>query len=155
MAILNVILLSAQTKIPIQEKETTLEVSNNTGLSFNATFTISEFALSTVETEGGLFTRLDLPDFTKRYDNGRHAIPTFNKLNELPAGKLPQINVISYDVIEFDLKDLGFSNKIMPSQPSYSKSADPSDIKYYYDKDFYEIDAFSIMNLLLLKAAGI
>ena len=30
MAILNVILLSAQTKIPIQEKETTLEVSNNT-----------------------------------------------------------------------------------------------------------------------------
>lgn len=154
MAILNVILLSAQTKIPIQEKETTLEVSNNTGLSFNATFTISEFALSTVETEGGLFTRLDLPDFTKRYDNGRPAIPTFNKLIELPAGNLPQINVISYDVIEFDLKDLGFSNKIMPSQPSYSKSADPSDIKYYYDKDFYEIDAFSNNELITVESSG-
>jgi len=155
LAMLFIITAQAQTlRVPVQGNQTKMEVSSNTGLSFTANLNISEFTLTKVETPAGYFTQLDLPKFTKRYDNGRPGVPLFSQPVEIPAGANATINIISYDVAEFDLDDLGFEDKILPAQPSWSKSTDPSEIIYYYDTEYYLQDRFSENELVRIVSSG-
>lgn len=154
-AMLLITVASAQTKvIPLQGKQTDMTITNNSGLSFSATLNISEFALTRVETPVGYFTRLDVPAFTKRYDDGRPAIPLFSKLIEMPEGATASVKILSYEVAEFDLNSLGFSDRIVPSQPSWSKSTSPENIIYYYDASYYNLDRFSENELISIVPGG-
>jgi len=155
LAMLFIITAQSQTlRVPVQGNQTKMEVSSNTGLSFTANLNISEFTLTKVETPAGYFTQLDVPKFTKRYDDGRPGVPLFSQPVEIPAGANATINIISYEVAEFDLDDLGFADKILPAQPSWSKSTDPSEIVYYYDQDYYSTDSFSNNQLITIGSAA-
>lgn len=154
-AILFVFAASAQTvRIPIQGETTKMKIESNNGLSFTAVLNISEFTLTKVETPSGYFTVVDLPQFTKRFDDGRPAIPLFSKLIETPTRGPASISNISYNIAEFDLDDLGFSDKVIPAQPSWSKNTDPSEIIFHYDQAFYGINSFSNNQLIRIVEGG-
>jgi len=155
LAIVFVGAATAQTvRIPVQGETTKMKIESNSGLSFTADLNISEFTLTKVETPAGYFTVVDLPKFTKRFDDGRPGIPVFSQLIEIPTAGKSTVNDISYDVAEFDLDDLGFPDKVIPAQPSWPKSTDPSDIVFNYDQDFYKIDAFSNNQLIRIVEGG-
>lgn len=155
LAIVFVAAATAQTvRIPVQGETTKMKIESNSGLSFTADLNISEFTLTKVETPAGYFTVVDLPKFTKRFDDGRPGIPVFSQLIEIPTAGPATVNNISYDVAEFDLDDLGFPDKVIPAQPSWSKSTDPADIVFHYDQDFYGIDAFSNNQLIRIVEGG-
>ena len=155
LAIVFVGAATAQTvRIPVQGETTKMKIESNSGLSFTADLNISEFTLTKVETPAGYFTVVDLPKFTKRFDDGRPGIPVFSQLIEIPTAGKSTVNDISYDVAEFDLDDLGFPDKVIPAQPSWSKSTDPADIVFHYNQDFYRIDAFSDNQLIRIVEGG-
>lgn len=155
LAIFLAVAASAQTsRIPVQGGQTKLKIESNSGVSFTAALNISEFTLTKVETPAGYFTVLDLPKFTKRFDDGRPGIPVFSQLIEVPTRDPATISNISFDVAEFDLDDLGFSDKVIPAQPSWSKSTDPSEIVFHYDQAFYGIDAYSNNPLIRIVEGG-
>ncbi|HBG71918.1 MAG: hypothetical protein A2W93_05045 [Bacteroidetes bacterium GWF2_43_63] len=155
LAIIVAIAASAQTiRIPVQGEETKMKIESNKGLSFTAALNISEFSLTKVETSAGNFTVVDFPKFTKRFDDGRPGIPVFSQLIEVPTSGPAKISNILFDVAEFDLDDLGFSDKVIPAQPSWSKSADPSEIVFLYDQAFYGIDAYSNNPLIRIVEGG-
>lgn len=130
-------------------------VTSNSGLTFSGIINVREINLSEVITPEGKFTMVDIPGFTKRYDNGRPAIPVLNQPIELPTGAVATFSVKSYDTQIIDLNGQGFPNKVMPSQPSYSKSADPSSIIYYYDEAAYQINTFQDEALFQCNAEGV
>ncbi len=147
--------INAQSKlVPLQGEFTGMTVTSNTGTAFTATLNISEIALSRVLTPEGYFTRMDIPSFSKRYDNGRPAIPVFSKLIETPGSSQAQINIISYDVVELGLEELGFSEPVMPSQPSWSKSTRPEDITFYFDEAYYQLDLYSQGDIIRIEKGG-
>ena len=43
----------------------------------------------------------------------------------------------------------------MPSQPSVSKSADPSEIPFYYDRALYQTNAFTQAEMVTVETAGV
>lgn len=155
-AMLLVFTVSAQTKtIPLSGEQTGLSVKTTVGQNFTAAFSISEFALTRVNTSKGYFTMLDVPAFTKRYDDGRPAVPLFSQMIEIPAGATASIKIISYNIEEYDLNYLGFTDKIVPAQPSWSKSTDPSNMIFYYDNDYYQLNQFSQNELIQVVPSGI
>ncbi len=156
VAMLLIVAVSAQTKtIPLQGEKTGLSVENTIGQNFSAIFSISEFALTRVNTSKGYFTMLDVPSFTKRYDDGRPAVPLYSQMIEIPEGATASINIISYNIEEFDLNVLGFTDKIVPAQPSWSKSTDPSNIIFYYDQNYYQLNQLSQNELIQVVPGGI
>lgn len=130
-------------------------VTSNSGLTFSGVINIREINLSEVSTPSGKFTMVDIPGFTKRYDNGKPAIPVLNQPIELPTGAVASFTVKSYDTQIIDLNAYGFFSKVLPSQPSYSKSTDPSEMIFYYDEAAYQINTFQDEALFQCVPEGI
>jgi PKD repeat protein len=113
---------------------------------------INTHAVSTVS---GNFMELGCPGFSKIYNNpGRPQLPVLTKLIEVPYGAEIVIHVISYNEQTIELADKGLVNKIMPVQPSVSKSANVSEIPFYYDQPFYQTNAFNNDELVTVTMAG-
>ena len=112
-------------RIPVQGEQTKMKIESNSGLSFTAALNIGELILTKTETPAGYFTVIDLPKFTKRFDDGRPGIPVFSQLIEIPTNGNASVSNISFNVVEYDLDDLGFTDKIIPAQPSWSKNPFP------------------------------
>ncbi len=108
-----------------------------------------------VSTVSGNFIEIGCPGFTKIYNNGRPELPVLNKLIEVPYGAEMQVNIISYNEQTIDLAGRGIVQKIMPSQPSISKSANVNEIPFYYDQAFYQINAYNTNDIVSVAMSGI
>lgn len=144
-----------QTKtISLQGESTSLEILSNTGLDFTASLNISEFSLSKINSPEGIFTLLSIPGFTKRFDDGHPSIPVYSSLVEYPTGATVSVTVKSYDVLEYDLNELGYFERLFPAQPSYAKNTEPEDMAFEYDEVFYQNNAFSNYKIVQVQASG-
>ncbi len=62
---------------------------------------------------------------TEIFDAGKPNIPVFSKLIECPLEATVSFKILGYDEEIIDLSTKGFSKKIIPAQPSVSKSEEP------------------------------
>jgi len=116
---------------------------------------LAKINTQSVSTVSGNFVELGCPGFSKTYNNlGRPQLPVLNKLIEVPYGAEIQINVISYNEQTIPLADKGIVNKIMPIQPSISKSANVNEIPFYYDQAFYQTNAFNTPEMITVNMSG-
>ncbi|MBU0763842.1 MAG: PKD domain-containing protein [Bacteroidetes bacterium] len=102
-------------------------------------------SLKTIESEKGEegFIELLIEGYSNVYNIGKPQLPVMNRLIEVPHNAHIQINILSYDEEIIDLDGLGITDKIIPCQPSYSKSADPSEMYFRFDETTYSTDAFN------------
>lgn len=146
--------------------QTTIQIGNNNeskGLNiiklqafdFSASFNTPIIKLSSEINFQGNFTKLDIEDFTALFNTGKPQLPNYNKLVEIPYGAKIKINIISYDVNEYNLASLGFIGKIYPCQPSYSKNTLPKDIHFEYDIEYYQRDSYNETPIVSIVKQGI
>ncbi len=91
-------------------------------------------------TDDGDFIIIESEGLVKTYDLGKPNIPVYSKLIELPLEASIKFKVVSYNEEIITLSDRGIKNKIIPSQPSISKSQDPD--KFYFDEKTYSTDEY-------------
>ena len=116
---------------------------------------LNKIKTQAVSTVSGNFVELGCLGFTKTYSNlGRPQLPVLNKLIEVPYGAEVEINIISYKEQTIPLADKGLINKIMPVQPSISKSASMSEIPFYYDQAFYQANVFNTAEMVTVTMSG-
>ena len=116
---------------------------------------LNNIKTQTVSTVSGKFIELGCQGYTKIYSNlGRPQLPVLNKLIEVPYGAEIEVNIISYNEQTIQLADKGLLNKIMPVQRSISKSADLSEIPFYYDQAFYQANAFNTADMVAVTMSG-
>jgi len=116
---------------------------------------LNKIKTQTVSTVSGNFVELGCQGFTKIYSNpGRPQLPVLNKLIEVPYGAEIEVNIVSYNEQTIQLTDKGLVNKIMPVQRSISKSADISEIPFYYDQAFYQANAFNTAEMVTVTMSG-
>jgi len=85
-------------------------------------------------------------------DYGTPELPVKRKLIEIPAGAEPQIKILSSNVKEFNLTELGILNKLFPVQPPQSKSEDV--YEFIYSPQSYKINSFGDEELVNLDIIG-
>ena len=123
--------------------EQEIVVTSRTATEIVLQNSISSIILMDVNTTGGDFVEIFTKGYYKNTEIGAPQLPTMNKLIEIPHGAISEIDILSYDEEVIDLSAYGFSNQILPSQPSLSKSQDPEDVAFELDQSIYNSSYYS------------
>jgi len=134
---------ASSSRIALEKAETKFEITENSYYNLDITFEFSEITTLDVSSEKGVFTELRIPDGYYIGEIGSPKLPAIKKLIEIPLGAEISIEVLDYTICEYDLSDYQIFNKIMPVQPSLSKSTDPSTVPFEFDEDEYNVNAYN------------
>ncbi len=134
---------NAQQHINLQAERSEFTISQNTGLTFESTFSFTELEFHQVRTPLGIFAEMHIPDFTFRYNDGNPSIPVYSKLVEIPGNASVNIKILKFDTQIINLADYAVYERIIPAQPSYSKSTDPDDIEFVFNEAAYLVNDFT------------
>jgi hypothetical protein len=105
-------------------------------------FNVGELRYFDVETRDGIFTQLVIPKFHHSHTVGKPNLPMMNRIIEIPVGANVKTEIVGYSEKIIKLSDLGITNKLMPFQPSLSKSQRPEDVPFEFDAATYSEDKF-------------
>ncbi|GIR13182.1 MAG: hypothetical protein CM15mP23_17570 [Cryomorphaceae bacterium] len=135
-------------------QNSSLDVIKNTKVYSHLFFTNSDLEFRKVENKGELFTEINVDGFSKSYDIGNPDLPVFSKLIEVPQSGDIYVSIINKSETVIDLTDIGYSDKLMPSQPSISKSEDPSNINFNFNQKVYRTDEYYANELITVERLG-
>ena len=125
-------------KINLPSKKNGLKIIENDYSTLKIINSISLIKVEKISTKKGNFAKLLIDGFSSAGKIGYPEMPTFNKFIEVPYGAKIKIKVVDYSEETVFLNDYGFSEKIIPVQPSYTKNIDPTKEEFKYNKSYYE-----------------
>jgi hypothetical protein len=105
-----------------------------------------------VNTEKGMFSELHVTGYAYTYVPGAPKLPVNRKLIEIPIGAVPRVNIISYELEEYDLIDFGIQYPLMPAQPPAPK--DGTVMPFEYDASAYTQNSYSDDELVTVDILG-
>jgi hypothetical protein len=76
-----------------------------------------------VATEAGNFTEISANGYAFAQETGFPKLPVMRRLIEIPVGATVDVEVLSSEVKEFNLSDLGIRYRLMPAQAPVAKSS--------------------------------
>ena len=126
----------AQNKIQLRSADNA-ECVKSDMKSLKASFSFSTITADDVETKGGQFSQLSLPNTVIGGNEGDPQIPVVNELIAIPVGANPTIRVTSYSATDYKLNDLGVKT-LVPRQPSLRKDKKPEDVPFVMNQAAYQ-----------------
>jgi PKD repeat protein len=145
----------AQTEIKLNSSKTNFTVLEQSPYKIKIKASYDKIRTIPVSTSQGSFIELAVQGFSKIYDAGKPQLPVLGKLIEIPYGAEVRVNIISYKEQQIKFNEIGISQKIIPAQPSVSKSANENEIPFVYDQAFYTTNAFNDPEMVSVSSAGI
>lgn len=132
----------SHSKVKLNQPETILRVTDldYEGLSIKST--LSEIQFDTHRIKNGDFISISGDILTKTYTPGEPDLPVISRLIEVPHGANVKLRVISYNEELIELNTIGYNQKVIPAQPSVSKSDDPDKIPFIINLDTYGSNRF-------------
>lgn len=104
-------------------KETSkFQLKENSATRFVVKNTISDFRLTTISTDKGMFSKIEIPGFTPGNEIGKPELPVLRNLIEIPYGANIKVIIKNAVVKTYNLNTFGYNNKLIPCQPAVSKS---------------------------------
>ena len=96
-----------------------------------------------LQTKGGAFSQLSIPDCGITNVIGEPKLPVIRKMVQIPYGAEVDVEVIASEVSEKSLEELGIANRIIPVQPPIPKIEGAWEkAEFVIHEDFYQIDQF-------------
>ncbi|HAQ62002.1 TPA: hypothetical protein DCR49_08425, partial [Candidatus Delongbacteria bacterium] len=150
-----VLLLSASNKAVLDNSKVTgYNIAGESENYLELGFSVRDINYSDVTTEKGVFTSVTIDEGTLTGITGTPAMPAYNKMIAMPFGATPEVEVVSYETKSYKLSELGIKNRIMPLQPSYSKSSKPEDRLFIYDESAYKSSKFNESPVASVSKSG-
>jgi hypothetical protein len=146
--------VSAAETVKIGDSPTavTLISEDETGLELR--IDIGAITFTPVTTRAGDFTLATIEGFLPSPNIGEPNVPVVSRLLSIPFGCELEARVLDYSTEEVSMADLGFSNPLMPVQPSLSKSADPDEVPFEYQKEVYSVPGFYALPKAMTEIQG-
>ncbi len=108
-----------------------------------------------VNTQKGIYNQIDLVGAYRSGNVGEPQLPASRKLIQVPFDASVSVKVLSSEVAEYKLTDYGITNKVLPFQPSYSKSIDPSTVEFVVNEAAYSRNAYTEQVLASVETLGV
>jgi hypothetical protein len=131
----------------------TLLERDQSGLTLRVS--LGSLTVDAVNTKAGTFTLLAGQGFDHSSGIGEPSLPIANQLLAIPLGCDLSAEVISSEVQEFTLTDLGASDLLLPVQPSLSKSQNPIDVPFQFRQDVYDRSGYYQLPAVSTETVGI
>ncbi len=138
--------------VKLNSSSNDIKLTQNTGLAFKVAYSFSEFNTMEIKTPKGIFTRIIVPAYARHGNFGTPELPVKSEMIEIPANAEVQVRVLSYDVKEYSIKDLGIRYPLMPNQPPVPKSGQIPD--FAYDKSAYKLNSFGQDEIVSVELLG-
>lgn len=127
--------------IKLKSGKTSCKIVNGNDYSFTVYNSISVIREIGVTSKAGNFTKLLIDGYVGTKQIGFPELPVITRLLEIPFGAEVKISVVGFDE---EIIDLGANEaKLLPTQPSLSKSLDVEDVEFYYNEKAYTLNRFS------------
>ena len=147
--------LFGQISIPVSQQNTGIKTFEKTVNGYRFKSDIKDIFLTPAATNKGLFHDISVENYSRSYDIGKPQLPNIRKTIQLPIDGQANVIINSFDVVEISLSDYGITQKIMPSQPSYSKSSNPGDIVFQYNQTYYNKNEYNNTPIAEIEEIGI
>lgn len=149
-------LLCAQPgKIKLNAVKSEFEIISKTQTSLKFVNSISSLKTFQVKVNDMIFTQLQIDGYVGNKDNGYPQLPVYNKLIEIPYDAEIKVSIVSYDEETINLSDYNIYNKILPAQPSLSKSDKPENVPFLCNEEYYRYDDFNNTEIADISTLGI
>ncbi|MFA6923623.1 MAG: C25 family cysteine peptidase [Bacteroidales bacterium] len=145
---------SQNTGFQSSNKNFVIKQNSNAILSFTSNAS-SVNKSGNVKTKAGNFTEIFIDGYGSSNIIGEPKLPVLKKIIEIPLCDEFNIDIINYSIKEYDLKNLGIVNPIMPAQPPSSKGDDPSKKQFEFKSDVYRKNEFIKNDLVKIIPLGI
>ncbi len=153
LVIFSFVLNAQDSKIALEPSRAVKSVSNDSFTGFTAKFSYSDIVGYDVNTEKGIFTAIDIDGTYASGNDGDPQLLVDRQMIAIPIGATPILTVKSYTEEVYNLSEYGM-HKIMPRQPSVSKSANLDDIKFIYNEEAYATKGFVGKEIADVEVAG-
>lgn len=141
-------------QIELQNGRTELTVKKEAGNNFSAALNLQRVKMYEVTTSQGPFIQLNAEGFVHSKDLGFPALPQYNKMIEIPYGSTYSIEILHSEYVDYDLDDLGANAKVIPAQPSVSKSDDAEALLFYFNSAHYQQNQLFENELVSIEQLG-
>ncbi|MCX6830245.1 MAG: C25 family cysteine peptidase, partial [candidate division Zixibacteria bacterium] len=118
----------------------TLLEQNEAGLTLS--INIGKIDFISVSTPEGPFVLAKVDGFSNSQRIGEPRLPMVNRLLSIPYGCELEAEVIASDVEVINLADYGITDRLIPLQPSVSKSQDPATLPFEFNRAVYQTSGF-------------
>jgi hypothetical protein len=109
-----------------------------------------------LQTKGGVFNQLSIPEYGITNVIGEPELPVIRKMVQIPYGAEVSVEVMSSEVSERSLEELGIKNRIIPVQPPIPKIEGAWEkAEFVIHEDFYQTDQFFPTQLVRKGEIGI
>ncbi|MDO9257690.1 MAG: C25 family cysteine peptidase [Bacteroidales bacterium] len=97
-------------------------VLENTSSRLRISNSISNFNTLFLNTDKGEFAELLVNSYSKSNTIGSPQLPVLSKLIEIPAGSRATVKIVSFEINEYKLADLGITQRLIPVQAPQPKN---------------------------------
>ncbi len=156
MIALSVLLSNALFSNTPEKPETSIRIKENTyeKLVLVNSLSIQDIKALKVNTSAGFFSELIIPEYGSSNHIGDPKLPVMKRLIEIPVGAAVKINIKNSSYTDIKLNNLGALYAVMPAQPSLSKSDDPKNIEFRYNKSTYKTNSLLQHDLVTFDFIG-
>ncbi|RLD80834.1 MAG: hypothetical protein DRJ15_06030 [Bacteroidetes bacterium] len=145
--------ISARDIVIKENGKTDIELLSNTYHNFSFSSSLDLIQAYKINTEMGIFSELTVRGYSAGMNIGDPKLPMKRKLIEIPFGATPEVRIISFNVQEYSLEELGIEFPVMPAQPPAPK--DGSYVPFEYNKATYQHDAYAPQELVSVEVLGV
>lgn len=118
-------------------------------------YKFSDLEVGITETKGGSFSTVNITGYTNSTRIGEPQLPLLRKLLYVPFNSEINVSILDSHFNDYTDKELGIQHKILPAQPTVSKSDDPELIPFEYVTKAYQQDKYSDTPIISITEIGI
>lgn len=147
--------LAAQSrKIGVTDAVSGIRLTDNNSYGFELEFKTGELKLEEVKTKGGVFDEIFIENFGHSNRTGEPKLPLISRVVTVPVGATVSFDILSESRRAFTEQESRLLHRIMPAQPSVSKSDDPEKIPFEINESLYRKNAFTTNELFNIYEIG-
>ncbi len=144
----------ATQSIPVSQAPSGMKMLDQDRAGMDVELNVGQVDFVPVTTPEGDFTLAKINYMGRSFNIGEPCLPVAGKIVEIPYGCELQAQVVNYDVQEYSLSDYGITAPLMPTQPSVSKSDDPADIPFEYNRTVYQTAGYYSLPMAQTEILG-
>ena len=141
----------------------TIELNDGTNINYetslgnvlNVQFQLGDIEIEEIQRNNENFISINAENSHYLNIPGLPKLPQFNQLIEIPYEATPQIEIINIEEDVYDLNNLNIEEKIVPTQPSISKSENIDDIDFVINNSAYTQNEFINANPVEINEKGL
>ena len=118
-------------------RESKAEITKSDFSSLRATFSYGSIESQQVATERGTFSEIAIEGTYASGEIGTPELPASHQLLAVPFGATPQVRVLAYSMMDYDLSDYDIGT-LLPHQPSVRKDQNPDEVEFVYNASAYQ-----------------